>query len=56
VSAARKLSRRIVERFSGRLGFLGLTLIYALLVAACFGTLLQPKTSCRWGAIRWPTC
>lgn len=30
---------RIVEFFSGRCGFLGLTLIYALLVAACLGTL-----------------
>ena len=32
---------RVVDRFSGRLGFLGLTLIYALLVAACLGTLAR---------------
>ena len=33
--------RRFIDRFNGRLGFFGLTLLYALLVAACFGTLLQ---------------
>ena len=33
------LTNHFVHRFSGRLGFLGLTLIYALLVAACLGTL-----------------
>jgi phosphonate ABC transporter permease subunit PhnE len=41
VSVLSNQRRRFIDRFSGRLGFLGLTLIYALLVAACFGTLLQ---------------
>lgn len=35
------LTTGFVHRFSGRLGFLGLTLIYALLVAACLGTLAR---------------
>ncbi len=35
------LTSHVVHRFSGRLGFLGLTLIYALLVAACLGTLAR---------------
>ncbi len=35
------LTNHFVTRFSGRLGFLGLTLIYALLVAACLGTLVR---------------
>ena len=35
------LTNHFVNRFSGRLGFLGLTLIYALLVAACLGTLVR---------------
>lgn len=35
------LTNHFVNRFSGRLGFLGLTLIYALLVAACLGTLAR---------------
>lgn len=30
-----------IDRFGGRLGFFGLSLIYALLVAACLGTLAQ---------------
>lgn len=36
---AQALTTRLVERFSGRLGFLGLALLYVLLVAACLGTL-----------------
>lgn len=35
------LTNHFVNRFSGRLGFLGLTLIYLLLVAACLGTLAR---------------
>jgi len=35
------LSARFISHFSGRLGFLGLTLIYALLVALCLGTLAR---------------
>ena len=38
---AHALSMLFAHRLSGRLGFLGLTLIYALLVAACFGTLAR---------------
>jgi len=37
----RALTPRFGDRFSGRLGFLGLTLLYALLVAACLGTLVN---------------
>jgi len=36
---AHALTTRVLDRFSGRLGFLGLALIYAILVAACLGTL-----------------
>jgi len=35
------LTNHVVNRFSGRLGFLGLTLIYVLLVATCLGTLAR---------------
>jgi len=38
---AHALTTRVLDRFSGRLGFLGLALIYAVLVAACLGTLAQ---------------
>ena len=39
--SAHALTTSFVAKFSGRLGFLGLTLIYALLVAACLGTLAR---------------
>jgi len=35
------LGSRVPGRFSGRLGFLGLTLIYLLLIAACLGSLAR---------------
>ena len=35
------LNRRIFGRFTGRLGFFGLTLIYLLLIAVCLGSLAQ---------------
>ena len=38
---AHALTTRLVDRFSGRLGFLGLTLLYGLLIAACLGTLAK---------------
>jgi phosphonate transport system permease protein len=34
-------SQALRQRFGGRLGFLGLTLLYALLVGACLGTLAR---------------
>jgi phosphonate transport system permease protein len=37
----RKLSDRALGPFSGRLGFLGLALIYLVLIAACLGSLAQ---------------
>lgn len=39
--SAHVLTSRFASSFSGRLGFLGLTLIYALLVAVCLGTLAR---------------
>ena len=39
--AAHALTTRLVDRFSGRLGFLGLTLLYGLLIAICLGTLAK---------------
>lgn len=36
-----RLLDRLVDRCRGRLGFLGLALIYALLIAACLGTLAK---------------
>ena len=39
--SAHALTTSFVAKFSGRLGFLGLTLIYALLVAACLGSLAR---------------
>lgn len=39
--SAQALTSRFASGFSGRLGFLGLTLIYALLVAVCLGTLAR---------------
>ncbi len=39
--AAHALTTRLVDRFSGRLGFLGLTLLYGLLIATCLGTLAK---------------
>ena len=38
---ASALSHRALAPFSGRLGFLGLALIYLLLIAACLGSLAQ---------------
>lgn len=38
---ASALSHRVLGPFSGRLGFLGLALIYLLLIAACLGSLAQ---------------
>lgn len=38
---ASALSHRALGPFSGRLGFLGLALIYLLLIAACLGSLVQ---------------
>ena len=35
------LGSRLLERFSGRLGFLGLSLIYLLLIVLCLGSLAQ---------------
>lgn len=37
----RARTSRFIGKFSGRLGFLGLTLVYVLLVAACLGTLAR---------------
>lgn len=39
--SAQALTSRFASGFNGRLGFLGLTLIYALLVAVCLGTLAR---------------
>lgn len=38
---ASALSHRVLAPFSGRLGFLGLALIYLLLITACLGSLAQ---------------
>lgn len=37
----RARTSRFIGKFGGRLGFLGLTLVYVLLVAACLGTLAR---------------
>ena len=35
------LGSRALDRFGGRLGFIGLTVLYLLLIAACLGSLAR---------------